>query len=116
MKPADCRSGQRVLHAGRAHVVSAILGDRATITDGNGFRVVPLAELEPALQDGQIEFAIRNLGKDAEPEPNWQQRVWQRLAGGGEPESRPSLLVAVGIIVIGAAVGVAVGLLIAWVA
>jgi hypothetical protein len=103
VRPADCHSGQRVLYAGRACVVSAIAGDRAVIAIDGEFRTVPIAELAPALRDGQLEAAIRNFGADAEPDPDWQQDVWRRIAA-GEAHHRQWSIVLAGVALVLAAI------------
>lgn len=110
MSPSDCHAGQRVLYAGRACVVSAIAGDQAVISAGGEFRTVPIFELTPVLTNGQLEAAIRHLGADHQPDPNWQQQVWRWIASDRESPG----LVAIGLTVSAVAVGLAVAWLLAW--
>ncbi len=80
MKIADCHVGQRAWYASRICVVSALAGDHATVADGAVLRTVPIAELEPvALDDGQLEAALGDLGKDFDSNPDWQRGVWNRI-------------------------------------
>jgi hypothetical protein len=103
VKPANCHVGQRVLYAGRPCVVSAIAGDRAVIAYDGEFRTVPIAVLEPALlRDGQLEGAIRNLGADAGPDPDWQQKVWRGIDACSQRQRWVAIALAVALAAIAA--------------